>query len=157
MPVPRGPIDTLASIVRMTAWWRTGDKPLSEPTMARLVNRYGDNDTYYAIILLSVSTSGHEQNGNFLDDYPKDISFNRCDLRNLIKFSLMMTSSNEKFPRYCPFVTEIQRSPVDPSHKDQCRRAMMFPLICAWTNGWANSRDAGDLRRHRGHYDVTVL
>ena len=24
-------------------------------------------------------------------------------------------------------------------------------------NGWANSRDAGDLRRHRAHYDVTVI
>ena len=29
-------------------------------------------------------------------------------------------------------------------------------LICAWTNGRANNRDAGDLRRHRAHYDVTV-
>ena len=30
-------------------------------------------------------------------------------------------------------------------------------LICAWTNDWANNRDAGDLRRHRAHYDVIVL
>ena len=28
---------------------------------------------------------------------------------------------------------------------------------CARTNGWVNSRDAGDLRRHRTHYDVTVM
>ena len=33
----------------------------------------------------------------------------------------------------------------------------MFSLICAWTNDWANNRDAGDLRRHRAHYDVTVM
>ena len=33
----------------------------------------------------------------------------------------------------------------------------MFSLIRAWTNGWSNNRDAGDLRRHRDHYDVTVL
>ena len=33
----------------------------------------------------------------------------------------------------------------------------MFPLICSWTNGWTNNRDAGDLRRHRAHYDVTVM
>ena len=26
-----------------------------------------------------------------------------------------------------------------------------------WTNGWANNRDAGDLRRHRTHYVVTVM
>ena len=30
-------------------------------------------------------------------------------------------------------------------------------FICAWTNGWATSRDPGDLRRHRIHYDVTVM
>ena len=26
-------------------------------------------------------------------------------------------------------------------------------LICAWINGWVNNREAGDLRRHRTHYD----
>ena len=29
-------------------------------------------------------------------------------------------------------------------------------MICAWTNGWANSHDAGDLRCYSVHYDVTV-
>ena len=33
----------------------------------------------------------------------------------------------------------------------------MFSLICIWTNRWVNYRDAGDLRRHRAHYDVTVM
>ena len=33
----------------------------------------------------------------------------------------------------------------------------MFSSICSWTNGWANNRDAGDLRHHRAHYDVTVM
>ena len=42
-------------------------------------------------------------------------------------------------------------------HKGRWRGALMFSLICAWTNGWANDRDAGDLRRHRAHYDVTVM
>ena len=32
-----------------------------------------------------------------------------------------------------------------------------FSLICAWINGWVNSPDAGDLRRHRADYDVTVM
>ena len=42
-----------------------------------------------------------------------------------------------------------------PSH--QWHGALMFSLICAWTHGWANNRDAGELRRHRAHYDVTVM
>ena len=30
-------------------------------------------------------------------------------------------------------------------------------LWSAWTNDWATTRDVGDLRRHRAHYDVTVM
>ena len=33
----------------------------------------------------------------------------------------------------------------------------MFYLICAWINIWENNREAGDLRRHRAHYDVIVI
>ena len=33
----------------------------------------------------------------------------------------------------------------------------MFSLICVWINGWVNNREAGDLRRHRAHYDVIVM
>ena len=35
--------------------------------------------------------------------------------------------------------------------------ALMFSLICAWINCWVNNRDAGDLRCHGAHYDVTVI
>ena len=34
---------------------------------------------------------------------------------------------------------------------------LMFSLSYAWTNVWANHRHAGDLRRHRAYYDVTVM
>ena len=60
-------------------------------------------------------------------------------------------------PRYWPFVRGIHRSPVNSPHKGQWRGALMFPLICVWINGWANNREAGDLRRHRAHYDVTLM
>ena len=33
----------------------------------------------------------------------------------------------------------------------------MFSLICAALNGWVNHGQAGDLERHRAHYDVTVI
>ena len=33
----------------------------------------------------------------------------------------------------------------------------MFYLICAWINGGVNSREAGELRRHHAHYDITVM
>ena len=63
----------------------------------------------------------------------------------------------EHFPSYWSFVRGIHRSPVDSPHKGQWRGASMFSMICAWTNGWANNRFAGDLRRHRTHYDVIVM
>ena len=36
-------------------------------------------------------------------------------------------------------------------------RSFDFSLICVWTNGSANNRDAGDLRRNRPHFDVIVV
>ena len=61
------------------------------------------------------------------------------------------------FSRYWHFVQGIHRSLVNSPHKSQWRGALMFSLICAWTNGWVNTPDAGDLRRHRANYDVTVM
>ena len=61
------------------------------------------------------------------------------------------------FPRNWPFVREIHRSPVNFPHKGQWRGALMFSLIYAWINDWVNNREAGDLRRQPGHYDVIVM
>ena len=61
------------------------------------------------------------------------------------------------FPRYWPFVRGIHRSPVNSPHKGQRRGALMFSLISAQINGWADNREAGDLRRIRLHYDDTVM
>ena len=47
--------------------------------------------------------------------------------------------------------------PVNSLQKGQWRWALMFSFICVWINDWVNNREAGDLRRHRGHYDVNVM
>ena len=47
-------------------------------------------------------------------------------------------------------------SPVTGEFPSQ-RPVTMFSLICAWINDWVNNREAGDLRRHRDHYDVIVM
>ena len=61
------------------------------------------------------------------------------------------------FPRCWPIVRGIHRSPVNSPHKGQWHGALVFSLICAWINGWANNGEAGDLRRHRAHYDVNLM
>ena len=58
---------------------------------------------------------------------------------------------------YWPFARGIHRSPVNSPHKGQWRGALVFSLICAWIHGWVNNREVGDLRRHRAHYDTTVM
>ena len=52
-----------------------------------------------------------------------------------------------------------ENSPVTGEfpYKGQWRGALMFSLICASINGWVNNGKAGDLTRHRAHYDVTVM
>ena len=61
------------------------------------------------------------------------------------------------FPRNWLFVMGIHRSPLDSPHKGQWREAFMVSLMCAWTNVRANNRNAGNLRRHDAHCDVTVM
>ena len=63
----------------------------------------------------------------------------------------------ETFPRHLPFVWGIHRSPVNSPHKGHCGGGLMFSFIYASTNSWANDGDAGDLRRHRAHYDAIVM
>ena len=69
-----------------------------------------------------------------------------------------MTSLKWKyFLRYWTFMRGIHRSSVNSPHKGQWRGALMISLICARINGWVSNREAGDLGRHRAHYDVTVM
>ena len=44
-----------------------------------------------------------------------------------------------------------------PRTRGQWRGALKFSLICVWINGWVNNREAGDLRRHHGHYDAIIM
>ena len=63
---------------------------------------------------------------------------------------MMMASSNENIfhvtDSFCGEISGHREIPL----KEVAR-------FYAWTNGWVNNRDAGDLRRHRSHYDVTVM
>ena len=63
----------------------------------------------------------------------------------------------ETFSALLAYCAVIHRSLVNSPHKGQWRGALMFSMICAWTNGWANSGDDGELRHYRAHYDVIVM
>ena len=69
----------------------------------------------------------------------------------------MMTSSNGNIFRvtghFCGELTGHRWIP----HKGKWREALMFSLIHARINGWVHNNEAGDLRRNRDHYYVTVM
>ena len=67
-------------------------------------------------------------------------------------FHVMMTLSNGNI-----FRVTGPLCGVNSPHKGQWRGALMVSLICARINDWVNNREAGDLRRHRGHYEVRVM
>ena len=85
-----------------------------------------------------------------------------CCLDKLVRayfrmLSVVIINEGNIFRVKGPFVRWIHRSPVSSPHKGQWRGALIFSLICAWINGWVNNREAGELRRHRVHYDVIVM
>ena len=62
------------------------------------------------------------------------------------------------FPRHWPLWGEFTGDRWIPLTKASDAELWCFLWsACAWINGWANHRDAGDLRRHRAYYDVTVM
>ena len=70
----------------------------------------------------------------------------------------MMTSSKGNIFRFTgPLCREFTGHRWIPLPKGQWLRALMFSLICVLKNSWVNNHEAGDLRRHRAHYDVIVM
>ena len=63
----------------------------------------------------------------------------------------------KKFSALLAFCAGNSLIPGEFPYKGQWRGALMFSLICAWTNRWVNNREAGDLRRNQAHYDVSVI
>ena len=70
----------------------------------------------------------------------------------------MITSSNWNIFRVTgPLCAEFSIHRWILLTKPVARSFDVFSLICACRNGWANNREAGDLRRHRAYYKVTVM
>ena len=80
-----------------------------------------------------------------------------ASIRALCIMSWWRLQKWKHFLCYWPFVWGIQRSSVNSLHKGQWREALMCSLICAWINGWVYNDEAGDLKCHCAHYDITVM
>ena len=81
-------------------------------------------------------------------------SYNECDGHGFCDDDVIKWKHFRITARLC---REIHRSPVNSPRKGQWHGALMLSLIYAWTNGWVNNRDAGDLRYLRAQYVVFVM
>ena len=84
-------------------------------------------------------------------------SWHSCDVIVMILLFHDNVIKWKHSPSNWSFVRGIHRPPVNSSHKAQWRAALVFSLIWVWINDRVNNREAGDLRRYRAHYDVSVM
>ena len=80
--------------------------------------------------------------------------------RHMLLAPFVHTTTNYKMETFSARLALCEgNAPVTggfPSERTVTRNFDVF-FICAWTNGWTNNPDAGDLRRHRAYYDVTAM
>ena len=74
------------------------------------------------------------------------------------RYVFMMTSSNGNILRATGHLCgEFTGGRWIPRTKASDAELWCFSLICASINGWVNNREAGELKRHRAHYDFIVM
>ena len=96
-----------------------------------------------------------KQSAPSLGTYFKGYTFHWYDLN--VVASPRWRHQMETFSTLLAICAGNSPGPVNSPHKGQWRGALMFSLIFAWINGWVNNGEAGGLRRHRTHCDVTVI
>ena len=70
----------------------------------------------------------------------------------------MMTSSNGNIFRVTgPLCREFTGQRWIPCTKASATELWCFLWSAPWINRWVKNREAGDLRRYRAHYDLTVM
>ena len=125
------------------AWWRH-----MAPTLAQVMACCMTAPSQYPILTYHQNGAVAFIWGQFYKRYPSHQSLNHDDV---IKW--------KHFPCYWPSVRGIHRSPVTgefPSQRPVTRTFGVF-FICVWINSCVNNREAGDVRRYRAHYDITVM
>ena len=72
-------------------------------------------------------------------------------------YTMITLSNGNIFRVTSPLCGEISGPRWIPCKKASDAELWCFYLICTRINGSVNNREAGDLRRHRSHYDVIVM
>ena len=111
----------------------------------RKSNKYAQNIVEFCFVVIKSPVRGRFK--WFVSPYFSGLIHKHDDVIN----------GNIALRRYWRLVKGIHRSPVDFPHRGQWGEALVFSVICYWTNSWANNLGADDLRRRCAHYYVTVV
>ena len=156
--MPNGLVNNTPSLVHIMAWHRTGDRPLYEPMMAKFIDACLYNSASMSYCKKLRCSICMWRQSDVMEAIPRKLFTLFPTTLVGIGLPIFIRIHDDvikwkHFPRYWPFARGIHWSPVNSPHKGQWRGALVFSLICAWVN----NREAGDLRHHRAHYDVTML
>ena len=87
----------------------------------------------------------------------KSRSIQICCLSYTISVCMMTPSNGNIFRVTGPLCGEFMGHWWIPLTKASDAELWCFLRSAPWINGWVNSREAGDWRHHRAHYDVSVM
>ena len=123
---------------------------------------YITNDIIYFDITYPVNAMSAQRKKDGSDDSSSKLLLAYHDMFFCEKELTMTTSSSENIFRVIGFLwgesTGHRRIPLTKASDGELWCFIWCELNqCAWTNGWANSRVAGELGRYGVHCDVTVM
>ena len=117
--------------------WETGNGTIKFKYIKMVISFHISLPVLFRVVLIA------EHQANKHRQVQNDIKIKKITHYDVIKW--------KHFRRYWPVVRGIHRSRENSTHKGQWRVALKFYLICAWVN----IGEAGNLKCHRAHYEIT--
>ena len=160
--------------------WRAADSDKSRPptayfcsgvvviVMALVINISCSRRVKWKVVVVNTNTfrikklTLWKEWSNYLWTGPRGVVYFGTYLPNLVRWTMPCITRHddvmtwEGFPHYWPFSWWRHQMETISASLAICAGNSWFALICARINGWANNREAGDLRRRCTNYDAIV-
>ena len=164
--IPKGPVNNIPALVQIMAWRRPGDKPLSEPMMIislthicvtwpqwvkpQLIQNKSDKPNGTTYNMVCVYHQVDLSHGAYVKTWGGLVA------RALWTFIAWWRHQMETFSALLAICAG--NSPVSGEFPAQRPVTRSFDVLFDLRlSKRVNNREAGDLRRHRAHYDVNVM
>ena len=151
--VPKGSINNIPALAQIMAWRRSGNKPLSEPMMVSLPTHICVTRSQW-VNIQCISITRPNNVWYIVDHKLSGAPLIPAWLSNYIHCRVW-DEITYPFPNFngatIPHSSLYGHRWIHRTKASDAELWCFHSLICAWINGWASNREAGDLRRHRAH------